>query len=84
MIQIPCPWCGPRNVTEFHHYGPSATRPSVADTTVEGWHRYLYFRANPLGPVEESWYHAAGCRRFVAVVRDTHSNQITPAEGAER
>ena len=37
---------------------------------------YLHFRRNPLGAHREMWFHAAGCRRYFNVVRDTASYQI--------
>lgn len=75
MIQLSCPWCGPRNVTEFRHHGELTTRPDVASATPEDWRRYLYFRRNTQGWVEENWYHTAGCRRFFRVRRHTVSNE---------
>jgi sarcosine oxidase, subunit delta len=81
MIQLPCPWCGPRNVSEFQHQGEVTSRPDVATATIEEWRRYLYFRRNALGWVEETWYHAAGCRRFFKVHRDTATNETREAPG---
>jgi sarcosine oxidase subunit delta len=75
MIQLPCPWCGPRNVTEFHHHGEVTTRPDVASATPDAWRRYLYVRRNTQGWVDENWYHSAGCRRFIRVRRHTVSNE---------
>ncbi|WP_328745321.1 sarcosine oxidase subunit delta family protein [Streptomyces sp. NBC_00285] len=78
MLLIPCPWCGPRDESEFH-YGGQAHVPypeSPADLTDEEWARYLFFRANPRGPFAERWSHAAGCRRWFNAVRDTSTNEI--------
>ncbi|MDC1230512.1 sarcosine oxidase subunit delta, partial [bacterium] len=49
------------------------------------WGAYLYFRRNPRGRHHEMWYHAAGCRRFFNVVRDTVTYDIeqTYAMGAQ-
>lgn len=80
MMQIRCPWCGPRNATEFHHHGPSSSRPQVSTATPEQWRRYLYVHENPFGEVTETWYHGSGCRRFFQLVRDTFKNvQTQPA-----
>lgn len=84
MMLIDCPWCGPRNSTEFHHHGPHAARPKVDAAAPEQWRRYLYHRPNPLGEVEETWYHVAGCRRFITVRRDTYTNENHPVEGDPR
>ena len=46
---LPCPWCGPRNATEFRYGGEAGPRPDPATTTPEEWRRYLYFHANPRG-----------------------------------
>lgn len=83
MMQIHCPWCGPRNATEFHHHGPSSSRPQVGTTTAEQWRRFLYIHDNPLGDVTETWYHGSGCRRFFQVVRDTLTNVQTRPAAAE-
>jgi sarcosine oxidase subunit delta len=82
MIQLPCPWCGLRNVAEFRYAGESTPRPDPATTTPEEWRRYLYIRRNPRGSVQESWYHTAGCRRYIRLERDTVSNESRPAGGA--
>ena len=76
MITLPCPWCGPRNVTEFAYGGESRTRPDPATASPRLWRRYLYMNANPAGPVVESWLHRAGCRRIFVVERDTTTNEL--------
>ena len=43
------------------------------------WARYLYYRPNPKGPLEERWVHTAGCRRWFRINRDTVTHQIMPA-----
>ncbi|MGW7548486.1 sarcosine oxidase subunit delta, partial [Streptomyces sp. NPDC054770] len=78
MLLIPCPWCGPRDETEFH-YGGQAHVPYPEDPaalTDEEWARFLFFRDNPKGPFAERWSHAAGCRRWFNAVRDTSTNEI--------
>ncbi|MER7183282.1 sarcosine oxidase subunit delta family protein [Streptomyces hyaluromycini] len=78
MLLIPCPWCGPRDETEFH-YGGQAHVPypeDPASLTDEEWARFLFFRDNPKGPFAERWSHAAGCRRWFNAVRDTSTNEI--------
>jgi heterotetrameric sarcosine oxidase delta subunit len=84
MIQIRCPWCGPRGAAEFHYAGEVTVRPDPASVTPRQWRAYLYFPANPLGQVRETWYHRAGCRRYFTADRDTSSNQfLTGDEGAQ-
>jgi sarcosine oxidase subunit alpha len=40
---------------------------------------YVYLRDNPIGELEEFWYHAQGCRNWLRVVRDTRSHMISAA-----
>lgn len=78
MILISCPWCGPRDEAEFY-YGGQAHVPYPVDPaalTDAEWARYLFFRLNPKGPFAERWSHAAGCRRWFNVLRDTATNEV--------
>lgn len=75
MTRIPCPWCGPRNVSEFRHHGESISRPDPATTTPTEWRRYLYVRQNSNDWVLENWYHSAGCRQFFQIRRNTTTNE---------
>lgn len=73
MLAIPCPWCGPRDETEFR-YGGQAGIVTPADPDAlddRAWAAFLYVRDNPKGPFPERWFHRAGCRRWFAVERDT-------------
>ena len=73
MQLIACPWCGPREETEFH-YGGQAHIAYPADPqalTDEEWAHYVFFRSNPKGRFAERWSHYAGCRRWFNAVRDT-------------
>jgi len=73
MQIIECPWCGPREETEFR-YGGEAHVPYPTDPqalTDEQWAHYVFFRANPKGIFAERWSHSAGCRRWFNAVRDT-------------
>jgi heterotetrameric sarcosine oxidase delta subunit len=77
VLLITCPWCGPRDETEFHYGGQAgvAYPADPAGLTDEEWARYLFFRENPKGPFEERWSHAAGCRRWFTATRDTLTNE---------
>ena len=77
MIRLPCPWCGPRNVSEFRYVDEVTPRPGPESTTPEQWRGYLYLRRNPRGEVLETWYHTAGCRRYIRLNRDTGTNTAT-------
>ena len=81
MLNIPCPWCGPRDETEFH-YGSEAgvaypeNREEISD---EDWAKYVFFRANPKGWFAERWVHSAGCRRWFNVWRNTVTHDFGPS-----
>ncbi len=80
MLLVPCPWCGPRDETEFR-YGGQAGIDSPVDPDAlddEAWGAYLFIRDNPNGPWAERWYHTAGCRRWFDVRRDTITNEFLP------
>ena len=76
MMQLLCPWCGYRNVTEFAYLGELLERPDPGTTTPEEWRDYLYLRSNPAGRLEEGWFHRAGCRRYFEAVRNTTDNTV--------
>lgn len=86
MVVIPCPYCGPRNVSEFAYKGESRRRPDVASATPTDWREYLYVHDNRSGWTAEGWYHRAGCRKVIRVERHTLTNEVRSAErlGTER
>ena len=78
MLLISCPWCGPRNETEYH-YGGQAHVAYPTDTgslSDADWADFLFFRDNPKGPFAERWLHSAGCRRWFNAIRDTATHQM--------
>ena len=82
MMLITCPWCGPRDETEFH-YGGEANLAHPSDTFALSdaeWADYVFTRANPRGDFAERWSHSAGCRRWFNVVRDTVTHEISAVE----
>ncbi len=84
MMLIPCPWCGSRDESEFRYGGQAHVHYPVDPQAVsdEDWGRFLFFRDNPKGLFAERWSHAAGCRRWFAVRRDTVTNTIRLDDGA--
>jgi heterotetrameric sarcosine oxidase delta subunit len=76
VLLIRCPHCGPRNASEFHHAGEVGPQPDPRSAGAVEWRDYLYTRRNPAGRTTERWFHRAGCRRFLTVVRDTCTNEI--------
>jgi heterotetrameric sarcosine oxidase delta subunit len=78
MLRIPCPWCGVRDETEFRYGGQAhVERPGNPDALTDAeWADYLFMRDNPKGAFAERWVHAAGCRRWFNVKRDTVTHEI--------
>ena len=78
MLLIPCPWCGPRDETEFKYGGQAGIEsPKDPDAlTDDEWVAYLFLRDNPKGPFRERWYHVAGCRRWFDRTRDTFTYEF--------
>jgi heterotetrameric sarcosine oxidase delta subunit len=78
MLLIDCPWCGPRDETEFA-YGGQAHVPYPPDPRALSdaqWAQYVFVRDNPSGPFAERWCHSVGCRRWFNAVRDTRTNEF--------
>ena len=76
MLWIPCPTCGARPVEEYRFGGEL---PSVPERIVDADDRdvdYVWFYDNPDGLATERWFHIAGCRRWLTVRRDTHTDVI--------
>ncbi|MEA1672717.1 sarcosine oxidase subunit delta [Nitrospirillum sp. BR 11163] len=78
MLLISCPHCGPRDEVEFRCGGEAhLTRPGPPDTVSDDiWAGYLFMRRNPRGLHYERWLHAAGCRTWFNVARDTVTHEI--------
>ena len=80
MLQIYCPHCQElRAEEEFTCHGEAHIQrpPEPESLSDEAWGDYLFFRKNPKGLHHEMWYHAAGCRRYFNVTRDTVSYVIS-------
>lgn len=78
MLLIECPFCGVRDQAEFAYFGQAhLVRPHApAALSDEEWARYLFFRKNPKGVHYERWMHAAGCRQFFNMARNTISGEV--------
>jgi sarcosine oxidase, subunit delta len=59
---LPCPNCGPRDVSEFR-YGGQILPPLPAGANLPEVHA-------------ERWYHRHGCRRWLTARRDVRSNEV--------
>ena len=78
MLLIPCPWCGPREETEFTCGGEAhIARPRQPSALSDDqWANYLFMRQNPKGVHHERWRHTLGCGRWFNVARHTVSDEI--------
>ena len=78
MLRIPCPFCGPRDHSEFTYGGADVAYPPL-DGDRDAWFEAVFLRENPRGPHAELWHHASGCRAFLVVERDTATHEIASA-----
>jgi len=77
-------------LSEFAYLGdadfrrPDPDAPDAEARFIEA----VYVRDNPAGPHDELWYHAAGCRSWLRVTRNTRTHEIlavnypTPSGGS--
>ena len=83
MLQIPCPHCGLRSEHEFICTGEVSARPVEPQALDDGaWADHLYQRDNPDTPVSEHWWHVHGCRSWLLVSRDPHTQTIVDCRAA--
>lgn len=72
---ITCPYCGPRDVSEFTYQGDAnRTRPDPTSTDLAAWNDFVYGRVNTAGEHREYWQHSGGCRSHILVERSTLSH----------
>ncbi len=78
MLLIPCPYCGPREETEFSYGGEAhIERPKQPEAlSDEAWADYLFMTSNTKGVFLERWVHSHGCRRWFNAARDTLTNEV--------
>ena len=77
-MRIACPFCGERDGEEFAILGsasPKRPDPGAPDALSQ-FNAHVHLRENPAGAHAEHWYHAAGCRRWLIVTRDTRNHDI--------
>lgn len=78
MQRFPCPFCGPRDETEFHFAAEAGKiRPEPAqDVSDADWADYLYGNDAPKGPAQEVWVHLT-CGEFFVMTRNTITREVT-------
>ena len=74
-MRISCPFCGDRDVSEFIIRGEVATARPTAQS-IGAMTDYVHSRANPSGVTREYWLHAAGCRQWLIVTRNTRTHAV--------
>ena len=87
MPLFSCPFCGPRDETEFQFCTEAGkARPEPAgEVPAEAWSRYLHFDRNLRGAVREVWLHVT-CGEFFVLERDTLTHAVSgpvSSRGAE-
>jgi sarcosine oxidase subunit delta len=75
-MRLTCPFCGERGSEEFVYSGDANLQRPETDAPQERWVDYVYLRQNPAGAHRELWCHAAACRQFLCVERDTRTHAI--------
>ncbi len=77
MLILPCPWCGPREETEFVCDGEVSSVTVDPATASDGaWADALHNRTNCKGMHREWWCHRRGCRQWFWIERDTATHQL--------
>jgi methylglutamate dehydrogenase subunit B len=72
-LRVACPFCGERPFTEFS-FGGELRDVSSPDPASD--FERVYLHENIAGHQRERWYHAAGCKRWVTLSRDTTTNRF--------
>jgi sarcosine oxidase subunit delta len=76
MLWITCPTCGERPVSEFRFGGEL---PHVPDSITDPDARnldWVWMQDNVDGITAERWFHAAGCRRWLTLRRNTSTDRV--------
>ena len=81
MQTFDCPFCGPRDQSEFT-YGREVAAIPALDAPAPEWQRYVFERDNPCGAHAEWWHHNLGCRQWLVVTRDTLTHAVLDLERA--
>jgi len=82
MIRINCPFCGPRDHSEFTYGGDASIVYPALDAPSEEWVQAVFERENIRGRQSETWHHQGGCRTWLIVERDTMTHEIFSVRAA--
>ena len=75
MHLISCPFCGPRDETEFRFGGEAGKQRGTFASSAKDWAHHLYFQKNPKGETREIWLHLT-CGEFFLVERNSVTQAI--------
>ena len=78
MFLIKCPYCGERDQSDFAHAGEAhIARPKWRDDMTDAeWADFVFMRKNTKGIYAERWIHAAGCRKYFNMLRNTATDEV--------
>ncbi|MBA3850897.1 MAG: sarcosine oxidase subunit delta [Chloroflexi bacterium] len=76
MLWIICPNCGRRPVEEYRFGGELRGAANWITDPVERDVDYVWMYDNVEGVTTERWFHAAGCRRWLTLSRDTTTDTV--------
>ncbi|MCP5073286.1 MAG: sarcosine oxidase subunit delta [Rhodobacteraceae bacterium] len=77
-MRIPCPHCGLRGEEEFSYGGVAGRLPALDGLSgPEEWHEAVHMRLNSKSDVQELWYHASGCERWLLATRSPSTHAIS-------
>ena len=79
-FRILCPNCGERAAAEFSFGGETIPFPVGGTESLDENYDRVWLRTNARGPQSEQWFHTAGCRRWLTVIRDTATNERVSGE----
>ena len=76
MLWLTCPLCGRRPIDEFTFGGERRPVPKWIEGDDARNLDEVWNFENPDGVTTERWFHAAGCRRWLTVHRDTSTDTV--------
>jgi heterotetrameric sarcosine oxidase delta subunit len=76
MHELDCPRCGRRPLDEFTFGGERRGTPDWLTEPDDRDFDDVWVFENPAGVATERWFHAAGCRRWLTVHRDTSVDHV--------
>jgi heterotetrameric sarcosine oxidase delta subunit len=76
MLWLECPRCGRRPIDEFAFGGERRPVPDWIEGNEARNVDEVWMFDNLEGVTTERWFHAAGCRRWLTVRRDTATDTV--------